>query len=230
MEFLQHIPIALRDSVERWWERARGQQGFLDLYRALPETHQQELPRVVAASEFVAQALIQDPRALAFMPLDEGAAALAAADYERNVAGMASPEHASAALREWRRRAMARIAWRDIAQTASVAETLRAVSELADGSIRAAASAAAKHLEAVFGRPHTANPAQSSFMVLGMGKLGGRELKEGKPAVRESSTTRSTSTVSAGRSFNCSTPAMPTASCFASTCVCGRSARAGLWL
>jgi [glutamine synthetase] adenylyltransferase / [glutamine synthetase]-adenylyl-L-tyrosine phosphorylase len=176
MEFLQHIPIALRDSVERWWERARDQPGFLDLYRALSETHQRELPRVVAASEFVAQVLIQDPRALAFMPLDDGAAALAAADYERNVAGMASTEHALATLREWRRRAMARIAWRDIAQTASVAETLRAVSELADGSIRAAAASAAKHLESVFGQPHAAHPAQSSFIVLGMGKLGGREL------------------------------------------------------
>jgi [glutamine synthetase] adenylyltransferase / [glutamine synthetase]-adenylyl-L-tyrosine phosphorylase len=176
MEFLSSVPVELRDVVERWWERACGRQGFLDQYRATAAMHREQLPRVVAASEFVAQALIQDPHTLGWVARDIDAAALAGAEYERRAAVSESIEQASAILREWRRRVMARIAWRDIAGTASVAETLLAVSDFADASIRAAASAAALHLQPVFGMPYRANPAQSAFIVLGMGKLGGREL------------------------------------------------------
>ncbi len=71
---------------------------------------------------------------------------------------------------------MVRIAWRDIAGSAAVAETLQAVSDLADATIRAAAAAAERHLLPIFGKPQRSNPAQSPFVVLGMGKLGGREL------------------------------------------------------
>lgn len=166
MEFLGLVPRELRDAVERWWERACGQDGFLDRYHALPESLRAELPRVVAASEFVAQALIQDPEALG----------VPRTDYETRAAATASTEQALSILREWRRRVMVRIAWRDIAGTASVVETLLAVSDFADASIRAAASAAARHLEPIFGIPRSTTPAQSSFIVLGMGKLGGREL------------------------------------------------------
>ena len=88
----------------------------------------------------------------------------------------ASVEQALFLLREWRRREMVRIAWRDIAGTAAVAETLQAVSDLADATIRAAAASAELHLLPIFGKPQRSNPAQSPFIVLGMGKLGGREL------------------------------------------------------
>jgi glutamate-ammonia-ligase adenylyltransferase len=57
-----------------------------------------------------------------------------------------------------------------------VTETLHALSDFADASIRAAASAAHLHLQAVFGKPRNANAAQVPLIVLGMGKLGGREL------------------------------------------------------
>src|SRR5882724_12535946 len=72
------VPEELRDSVERWWERARAQEGFLEAYQALAETHRAQLPRVVAASEFVASALIQDPQSLAwFSRHDSGTSSLA---------------------------------------------------------------------------------------------------------------------------------------------------------
>jgi [glutamine synthetase] adenylyltransferase / [glutamine synthetase]-adenylyl-L-tyrosine phosphorylase len=79
-------------------------------------------------------------------------------------------------LREWRRREMLRIGWLDIAGRADVPGTLRALSDFADASIRAAASAARLHLEPVFGRPRGATAAEVPLIVLGMGKLGGREL------------------------------------------------------
>ncbi|HMH27609.1 MAG TPA: bifunctional [glutamate--ammonia ligase]-adenylyl-L-tyrosine phosphorylase/[glutamate--ammonia-ligase] adenylyltransferase [Steroidobacteraceae bacterium] len=168
MEFLGSVPEELRDSVERWWERACAQAEFADRYRALCDSHRAQLPRVVAASEFVAQALIQDPAALA-----PGGAN---AHYEARVAAAQSVEQAMSLLREWRRREMVRIAWCDIAGTAAVVETLRAVSDLADATIRAAVASAERHLLPIFGKPQRSNPALSPFIVLGMGKLGGREL------------------------------------------------------
>jgi glutamate-ammonia-ligase adenylyltransferase len=176
MEFLSSVPAELCDSVGHWWERACGQEGFLDQYRALPEIYREQLPRVVAASEFVAQALIQDPRALQWARMASDEAALAGADYETRAATTASSEQVLSMLREWRRRVMVRIAWRDIAGTASVTESLLALSDFADAGIRAATSAAALHLQPIFGMPYRADATQSAFIVLGMGKLGGREL------------------------------------------------------
>src|ERR1700729_2263835 len=105
MEFLGSVPEELRDSVMRWWERAGAQAAFTERYRALRESHRAQLPRIVAASEFVAQALIQDPAALApdgATPdgTDPGAAN---ARYEEQVAAAQSVEQALSLLREWRR-------------------------------------------------------------------------------------------------------------------------------
>jgi [glutamine synthetase] adenylyltransferase / [glutamine synthetase]-adenylyl-L-tyrosine phosphorylase len=177
IQFIETVPAALRDSVERWWERAVAQEGFLDIYDALAAPNRAALPRVVAASEFVASALIQDPQALAwFAEHAECAPDDANAGYQRQAAAAATTETAQGILREWRRRAMLRIAWRDVSGTADVRETLLAVSDLADAAVRAAASAARLHLLPIFGVPQHADVSLSPFIVLGMGKLGGREL------------------------------------------------------
>ncbi len=168
MEFIETVPEELRGSVERWWERACALTGFADRYQALCLEHRAQLPRVIAASEFAAQVLIQDPAALA-----PGGAN---AHYEAQAAAAQSVERALFLLREWRRREMLRIAWRDIAGSATVAETLRALSDLADATIRAAAAAAERHLEPIFGKPQSSDAPHSRFVILGMGKLGGREL------------------------------------------------------
>jgi [glutamine synthetase] adenylyltransferase / [glutamine synthetase]-adenylyl-L-tyrosine phosphorylase len=172
------VPEELREPLARWWERAGAQETFLDAYKALPESLQAELPRVAAGSEFIAAALIQDPQALGwFVRHEQPAAALqAGAEYESRVAASPTTAEAQHILREWRRREMLRIAWRDIAGRASVTDTLHAVSDFADAAIRAAAAAAQLHLRAVFGRPRGAAGDETSLIVLGMGKLGGREL------------------------------------------------------
>ena len=179
---LDSIPENLHESVIRWWERASGLEALRVTHEALTETQKEELARLIASSEFAAAALIQDPEALAwlcnnFVSADGCAAAHAAnADYERRAAGAASSGDAQRILREWRRREMLRIAWRDVAGHAGVAETLRALSDLADSCIRAAAAAAQSHLRIPFGRPRSAAGADARLIVLGMGKLGGGEL------------------------------------------------------
>ncbi len=175
---LAAVPEILRDSLGRWWERAVAQSAFSDAYAAMPERFRAEMPRVAASSEFIAAALIQDPQALAWFGGHEepSTSAIGNADYERRASAAATPPQAQNLLREWRRREMLRIGWRDIVGRAGVVETLGTLSDLADGCIRAAAAAARLHLEPVFGRPRDAQGQEVPLIVLGMGKLGGREL------------------------------------------------------
>ena len=172
------VPEILREPLARWWERAAGNQAFLEDYAGLPEHLHAELPRVAAGSEFVASVLIQDPQALGWLSRheDPSAARLASAEYESRAASAPTAAEAQRLLREWRRREMLRIAWRDIAGRADVMETLHAVSDFADAGIRAAAKSAQLHLRTVFGTPRGANAEAVQLIVLGMGKLGGREL------------------------------------------------------
>jgi [glutamine synthetase] adenylyltransferase / [glutamine synthetase]-adenylyl-L-tyrosine phosphorylase len=172
------VPEILREPLLRWWERAVGSPAFLDAYMGLAAHLRAELPRVTAGSEFVGSVLIQDPEALGWFSRheDPAAARLAGAEYESRAASTATAAEAQRILREWRRREMLRIAWRDIAGRAGVMETLQAVSDFADACIRAAAQSARLHLQAVFGTPRGVNAEAVQLIVLGMGKLGGREL------------------------------------------------------
>jgi glutamate-ammonia-ligase adenylyltransferase len=178
----------LREPLAHWWERVSADAEFLQAHAALPDSLRDELQQVAAGSEFAAAALIQDRQALGwFVRHQEPAAALAAnADYERRAAAAPTTPDAQRILREWRRREMLRIAWRDIAGRAPVTETLRALSDFADAAIRAATVCAQCQLQAVFGRPRSAaddaaegaagGAEEVPLIVLGMGKLGGREL------------------------------------------------------
>jgi glutamate-ammonia-ligase adenylyltransferase len=172
------VPEILREPLARWWERVGAQEGFLPAYEALAAGIRAELPRVAAGSEFIASVLIQDPQALMLFARhgELSAARAAGADYESRAAAAPTAAEAARILREWRRREMLRIAWRDIAGRAAVTETLHALSDFADAGIRAAASAAQLHLRALFGTPRGSSGDEVPLIVLGMGKLGGREL------------------------------------------------------
>jgi glutamine synthetase adenylyltransferase/Zn-dependent oligopeptidase len=172
------IPDLLHEPVTRWWERAGALPALAGAYAGLPDVLRGELARVVACSEFVAAALIQDAESLAWLGRheDPSPARIANDEYESRASAAVSTADAQHVLREWRRREMLRIAWRDIAGRASVTDTLRAVSDLADGCIRAAVTAAQRHLEAPFGRPRNAQAVEVPLIVVAMGKLGGREL------------------------------------------------------
>jgi [glutamine synthetase] adenylyltransferase / [glutamine synthetase]-adenylyl-L-tyrosine phosphorylase len=168
---LDSVPQILRSQVEMWWERACAQQDFAAAYAGLSDALRAELPRVVAASEFVGATLIQDPQALAwFDRCEQGgkqAWQVANLDYELRAANPSDSAAAPRLLREWRGREMLRIVWRDLAGRATLSDTLLDVSSLADACIRAACKAAS-------GRDARAE--NEALIVIGMGKLGGREL------------------------------------------------------
>jgi len=54
------IPEALRGPLSLWWERAADMPALAAAYEILPAALREELPRMVAGSEFIGAALIQD--------------------------------------------------------------------------------------------------------------------------------------------------------------------------
>ena len=132
-------------------------------------------PRVMAISEFVSKVLTQHARSLVARLEDRTELAADELLSRLDLAEMAEPE-AMAALRRLRQVEMARIAWRDLAGWADLDVSLRELSTLADAMVRAAVAFAADRLETRFGRPRKPTGEPASLLVLGMGKLGGREL------------------------------------------------------
>jgi [glutamine synthetase] adenylyltransferase / [glutamine synthetase]-adenylyl-L-tyrosine phosphorylase len=81
-----------------------------------------------------------------------------------------------ARLRRWRRREMVRIAYRDLAGWATLAETLAELSAFADHAIDVAYAYARARLTAIHGEPRAESGGTQPLLVIAMGKLGGREL------------------------------------------------------
>src|ERR1700722_17774396 len=86
------VPESLRGQVSRWWERACELPVLMAAHQALPATLRDEMPRVVAASEFIAAALLQDPEALAWLDRnhDPSMTAAVAAEYPRQASAAAT--------------------------------------------------------------------------------------------------------------------------------------------
>jgi len=168
-----HGPLAGRaDELLGVYRQAGGSTARFD---------EQELAGVFACSEFVAANARRDPELLDSLAasgemerprrageMDELAAALVAA-HEDEPGFMA-------ALRTLRRRELVRIAWRDLTGRAGLATTLLELSTLADAAIRGAVSFASRSLADRFGVPRSPAGEELELIVLGMGKLGGREL------------------------------------------------------
>jgi [glutamine synthetase] adenylyltransferase / [glutamine synthetase]-adenylyl-L-tyrosine phosphorylase len=136
------------------------------------------VPRALAASRFLENAL--QALVAADDALDDFAQTYAAGETRRRVDaamhGVDAPEAAMRTLRVLRRRQMARIALRDLAGIAALDETLHDLSDLADACVDVALIYVEARLQARHGVPRTAGGAVIRPVVLGMGKLGGREL------------------------------------------------------
>ncbi len=80
------------------------------------------------------------------------------------------------ALRRLKQRAMARIAGRDLSGAAELAEVVEGMSLVADAAVAAALEVSEAALVARYGEPRNAAGERQRLIVVGMGKLGGREL------------------------------------------------------
>ena len=174
------LPEPLRADAERAW------QGYLEACRAaasdpVADPAGLDLPAVWAASRFVADACTRDPDLLGDL-VASGDLARRYAEGELAAragaacAGAADDATLGRALRLLRRREMVRIAWRDLAGRADLDETLGDLTALAEGCIDAALARLHGLQVEQWGVPRTADGTEQRLVVLGMGKLGAREL------------------------------------------------------
>jgi len=139
------------------------------------------LESVWEASDYVAQSCIRYPEILPQLlasghlerPYAPGEMdRLLAAELE----GVADDRALAIALRRFRRREMARIIWRDIMVLAGLDATLEDLSALADACVDRSLRFLYRRLVAELGTPRDAAGTEQSLVILGMGKLGAREL------------------------------------------------------
>lgn len=145
------------------------------------EPVRESLLRVWTCSEFVAANCIRDPSLLEALLAQDSLLGRVeeswiAQQLAMHVGGDGEAE-LMASLRRFRRRHMLRIAWRDIAGWASLNETLRDLSLLAQACVDFACRRMYAELQVRYGIPRGAESGEAQpLLVLGMGKLGGGEL------------------------------------------------------
>ncbi|MCA9165303.1 MAG: bifunctional [glutamate--ammonia ligase]-adenylyl-L-tyrosine phosphorylase/[glutamate--ammonia-ligase] adenylyltransferase, partial [Planctomycetales bacterium] len=172
------LPLLLQSTVQRHWEAFTESAKPAEVGGVLPND---ALTRVWASSEFVARACIRNPELLAELmesgdlyrryEINECRAKLDEALDECSD----EPELTSV-LRSFRRREMVRIAWRDLAGDAALEEVLVALSDLADACTDAALTVLHRWQCEEWGVPVDGDGRRQTMVVLGMGKLGAREL------------------------------------------------------
>ncbi|MCU7808064.1 MAG: bifunctional glutamine synthetase adenylyltransferase/deadenyltransferase, partial [Candidatus Thiodiazotropha sp. (ex Semelilucina semeliformis)] len=173
--------LDLQNETEKQWQQWG--EKLTDAGLDLPESEvfQQTLMRVWEASDYVAQACLRYPSLLLTL--------YQAGELDRNYAenelsaklalqleSVADEAALSVCLRQFRREQMVRIIWRDIGGLAPLDETLEDLSALADACIDQALALLYEWTCRDMGTPRNAEGEAQPLVVLGMGKLGAREL------------------------------------------------------
>jgi len=137
------------------------------------------LPKVWACSRFVAQHCLQSPKLLKDL-IDSGDLFNAPDNYRHSLnqqlVNVQDKTALMRILRLYRHREMVRIAWRDLAGWASLEESLKSLSDLADTIIDIALTWLYQRLILQLGTPSYPDGKPQSLVVLALGKLGGQEL------------------------------------------------------
>lgn len=132
---------------------------------------------ILAASPYLQRQLERHPE---WQQICENSHAYAEGELFQKVAEeiQAVPDHTALlrTVRQIRHRETVRIAWRDLSGQAELSETLRGTSDLADALTDAALNWCYKELSTRHGIPRNRDGEAQQLVVLGMGKLGGREL------------------------------------------------------
>jgi [glutamine synthetase] adenylyltransferase / [glutamine synthetase]-adenylyl-L-tyrosine phosphorylase len=139
----------------------------------------QSIAKVWCSSEFIVESCTRKPALLVDLvnsgDLDSF---YSEQTYQAKLANLNTADEAElmVQLRNFRRREMVRIAWRDLAGWADLAETLMDLSQLADACIQYALAFLYQQACELRGTPLLADGSPQQIVVLGMGKLGAYEL------------------------------------------------------
>ena len=141
------------------------------------QLHQAEVIAATGCSEFIFRQCMQDMENLEFCLSDAPVAVTAEAfsDSLKPLLNDLDEAGMMRVLRRFRNQYMARIAWRDLLNRQSIETSLQQVSALADALILCTYDALYSSHCSSFGTPEGSEGPQP-MLILGMGKLGGREL------------------------------------------------------
>jgi glutamate-ammonia-ligase adenylyltransferase len=145
----------------------------------LPADISDSLVKVWASSEFIATSCTRNPTLLPTLIESGDLTRSYSSDYyatQLKQLVIADEAALMTALRQFRRREMVRIAWRDLAGWSELSETLIELSWLADACIQFALDFLYKQACEKRGTPLLSDGTPQQIIVLGMGKLGAFEL------------------------------------------------------
>ncbi len=171
------LPEPLREVATARWRRCLEAAAERHVALAPPAS----LPRAFAASEFLATSAAAHPELLAEL-LDSGELErdLSLAHYLEVLTPLLETAEDETALmrvlRRFRRREMMRIAWREVCALAPEPTILAELSALAEACIALTLARLSQWQAERWGMPLDAEGRPMALVVLGMGKLGGREL------------------------------------------------------
>ena len=182
-ELLRPFPVSLQSQLTRSLERI---EKSYSLKRSVaPEWSDADLERVIqilSRSRFVAESLERFPEWLDEW-LDKHSALHRtltqheiALELDHLLNQIDTEAQLMKVLRDFRRKQMVRLIWRDLCGMACLKETMRDVSALADLCIGRALDVLYEQSTQKYGIPRDRDGNQQHLLVIGMGKLGAREL------------------------------------------------------
>ncbi|WP_024872242.1 bifunctional [glutamate--ammonia ligase]-adenylyl-L-tyrosine phosphorylase/[glutamate--ammonia-ligase] adenylyltransferase [Tolumonas lignilytica] len=174
------LPALLSELANRQWQRLLERADTTQ--QALFFAHQPMLLRLLALSDFVAEACIQSPAMLAEMLTNEHYLQAERSDsyaplLQQALAEIENEEQLKRVLRQFRRQQMVLIAWRELLGLSTVQESFTHLSVLAESLIMAAYDWLYARMCREVGTPIGRDSHEPQRMLIfGMGKLGGGEL------------------------------------------------------
>ncbi|MEJ2693727.1 MAG: bifunctional [glutamate--ammonia ligase]-adenylyl-L-tyrosine phosphorylase/[glutamate--ammonia-ligase] adenylyltransferase, partial [Candidatus Thiodiazotropha sp.] len=175
------MPLNPQEEREKQWLEWCEKLAGAGLAKPDSERFKSQLAQVWEASDYVVQSSMRD---IALLPELQGSGVLEreyapgemAQRLEEMLSDVVDEAGLGMRLRIFRRREMVRIIWRDIAALAPLGETLEDLSALADAAIEQALERLFVWTAREMGTPRSAEGVAQPLVVLGMGKLGAREL------------------------------------------------------
>jgi len=179
MAITQPLPSELLSVANHAWERLVELNP--QLLEQLSPSQQQQTQQAFALSDFIANSCISQPQLLLELwqqdllnsALDE---TVMRAQLSEQLAPQLSDDGAKKVLRQFRRQQMVLIAWRDLLLQQPVTDSFAQVSAVADSCVDSANQWLYQRCCAESGTPMDAEGNAQPLVVIGMGKLGGREL------------------------------------------------------
>ncbi|NRD75298.1 bifunctional [glutamate--ammonia ligase]-adenylyl-L-tyrosine phosphorylase/[glutamate--ammonia-ligase] adenylyltransferase [Shewanella sp. VB17] len=179
MENISNKPLSaiMSEVADRYWQRIN--QAWPELINELTIEQGQELYRIMGLSDFIAEQLCRHPEWLPAL-FDGQLESVSRSDFDKDLHELlcqcVDEDEAKAVLRDYRNRQMVRLAWRDFFSYVSLEDSLLDLSALAEALIISARDWLYIQVCKQYGTPCDGEGNPQPLIIIGMGKLGGREL------------------------------------------------------